>query len=137
MKKNDLQNQIEELGGGHGMPAAEVAKTLVVAGLQGFDSLHMATECLTLRLKELQGPMHTGTCMKPPNFQGLMFVKFRSRYERDLAGGILGTARFKHADKKMCGPRRTCQSQSEQGNYSLWVSGGSCVAGIWHARVLD
>ena len=40
----DLQKQIDKLGGGHAMPAADVAKTLVVGGLQGFDSLPMATE---------------------------------------------------------------------------------------------
>ena len=83
------------------MPAADVAKTLVVGGLQGFDSLHLATEWLTLRMKELQGPMHTGTYMKSPSFQGLMFVKFRSGYERDLAVGILRSARLKHDDKNV------------------------------------
>ena len=35
----DLQKQIDKLGGGHAMPAADVAKTLVVGGLQGFDFL--------------------------------------------------------------------------------------------------
>ena len=100
-KKLDLQNQIEKLGGGHAMPAADVAKTLVVGGLQGFDSLHLATAWLTLRMKELQGTMHTGTYMKSPSFQGLMFVKFRSGYERDLAVGILRSARLKHDDKNV------------------------------------
>ena len=44
------------------MLAADVAKTLVVEGLQGLDSLHiMGAEWLTVKMKELQGPMHTGT----------------------------------------------------------------------------
>ena len=97
----DLQKQIDKLGDGHAMPAADVAKTLVVGGLQGFDSLPMATEWLTLKMKELQGPMHTGTYIKSPRFQGLMFVKFRSGYERDLAVGILRSARLKHGDENV------------------------------------
>ena len=97
----DLQKQIDKLGDGHAMPAADVAKTLVVGGLQGFDSLPMATEWLTLKMKELQGPMHTGTYIKSPSFQGLMFVKFRSGYERDLAVGILRSARLKHGDENV------------------------------------
>ena len=97
----DLQKQIDKLGGGHAMPAADVAKTLVVGGLQGFDSLPMATEWLTLKMKELQGPMHTGTYMKTSSFQGLMFVKFQNGYERDLAVGILRSARLKHGDENV------------------------------------
>ena len=50
------------------------------------------------RWKELQGPMHTGFYMKTLSFQGLMFVKFRNGYERDLAIGILRSARLKHGD---------------------------------------
>ena len=69
-KNLDLQKQIEKLGGGHTMLVANVAKTLVVGGLQGFDSLHLATEWLTLKMKELQGPMRTGTYMNSSNFQG-------------------------------------------------------------------
>ena len=71
-QKLGLQNQIEKLGGGHAMPPAHVAKTLVVGGWQGFDSLPVATEWLTLRMKDLQGPMHTGTYGKFPRFQGLI-----------------------------------------------------------------
>ena len=79
-----------------------MAKTLVVEGLQGLDSLHiMAAEWLTLKMKELQGPMYTGTCMISPSFQRLMFVKFWSGYARDLAVGILESARLKHGDKNV------------------------------------
>ena len=47
----DLQKQIDKLGGGRAMPAADVAKTLllVVGGLQGFDSL---SPCIQLPIFE-------------------------------------------------------------------------------------
>ena len=126
----DLQKQIDKVGGGHAMPAADVAKTLVleVGGLQRFDSLFMATGWLTLKIKELQGPMLTGTYMKTPSIRGLMFVKFRNGYERDLAVGVLRSARLKHGDENVCGPRKTFLSQSEQGNCCLWAFDGNWVS---------
>ena len=56
---------------------------------------------VALKMKELQGPMHTGAYMKSPSFQALVFVKFRGRYARDLAVGILQRARSKHGAKNV------------------------------------
>ena len=52
----DLQKQIEKLGGGHTMLVANVAKTLVVGGVQGFDSLHLATEWVDIEDEGIAGP---------------------------------------------------------------------------------
>ena len=44
--------------------------------------------------------------MKSPSFQALVLVKFRSRYARDLAVGILQKARSKHGAKNRGGHAR-------------------------------
>ena len=63
--------------------------------------------------------------MKSPSFQALVFVKFRSRYARDLAVGILQGARSKHGAMapKTWRTRKTCQSQPEHRNCSSWATG--------------
>ena len=118
------------------MLAADVAKTLVVEGLQGLDSLHiMGPAC---GMVDIEDEKIAGT----PSFQELMFVKFQSGYERDLAVGTLKSARLKHGDQKnkrdkTCGSRKTYQSQSEQKNvpYEVWLFDGSWVNGICQEKI--
>lgn len=79
-------------------------------------------------MKELQGPMHTGTCMKSPSFQGLMFVRFWNWYARDVAVGILKSARLKHGDK-VTQDFPVLIKAKKTVPYGLWVFDGNWVNG--------
>ena len=100
----DLQTQIDDLkepGTAARAGSADLCKTMVVGGLIGLSSLPEATRWLNTQLSQLDCPKHVGTYMKNSSFQGLMFVKFKSVDERDLAVGILRSAGLTNGDNKI------------------------------------
>ena len=101
---HDLQTQIDDLkepGTAAEAGSADLCKTMAVGGLIGLSSLPQATRWLNTQLSQLDCPKHVGTYMKSSSFQGLMFVKFKSVDERDLAVGILKSAGLTNGDNKI------------------------------------
>lgn len=79
----NLQVQADELKRG---PAHFAT---VVDGLAEPQSLQTATHWLSEKLKELGGPMHIGTFVKAAVFQGLIFAKFCTSHDDDIAATLL------------------------------------------------
>jgi hypothetical protein len=67
-------------------------KTMVVGRLQSLQTLETATLWLNDKLKTLNGPCQQGTYMKSQQFQGLLFAKFLSTFERATAVALLRSA---------------------------------------------
>ncbi|CAJ1381016.1 unnamed protein product [Effrenium voratum] len=95
----DLQSQLDTLKAVPVVSKADIAKTVVVGGLEDMPSLNAATQWLTDKLRELGGPCHTGTYMKSSTFKGLVFAKFNSSYDRDMAAALLRSASMTCGDK--------------------------------------
>ena len=87
-----LKLQLDALKHGVADRNPDVQKTLVLGGLQALGSLHEATQWLTQKLQEMNGPTNVGTYMKAAAFDGLLFAKFRSTYmnvtRRWLCSGV-------------------------------------------------
>jgi hypothetical protein len=96
-----LKLQLDALKHGVADRNPDVQKTLVLGGLQALGSLHEATQWLTQKLQEMNGPTHVGTYMKAAAFDGLLFAKFRSTYERDTAVALFRSANIQVGDRRV------------------------------------
>ncbi|CAL1128732.1 unnamed protein product [Cladocopium goreaui] len=65
-----LKLQLDALKHGVADRNPDVQKTLVLGGLQALGSLHEATQWLTQKLQEMNGPTNVGTYMKAAAFDG-------------------------------------------------------------------
>jgi hypothetical protein len=101
----DLKAQFSSFKIGQPHVQQDVAKTMVIGGLQQLKSLQEATTWLGEKLKDMNGPSHCGTYMKSSCFQGLLFAKFRSVYDRDTAVALL------RSDTIMMGEKRVWATQ--------------------------
>ena len=100
----DLQTQIDDLkepGTAAQAGSADFCKTIFVGGLIGLSSLPEATQWLNTQLSQLDRPKHVRTYMTSSSFQGLIFVKFKSGDERDLAVGTLRSAGLTNGDNNI------------------------------------
>ena len=79
----------------------DYTRTMVVGGLQGLTSLQQATLWLSKTLNSLSGPSHVGAYMKSKVFQGLMFAKFKSTTDRDIAVALLRSAELTEAGNRV------------------------------------
>ena len=96
-KISDLQCQIDILKGKPRSNEGEMCKTMVVGGLQAFDSsLQVATKWLRDKLETLKVPTPSETYMQAQSFNGVLFAKFSSSYDRDIAIATLRSANIKH-----------------------------------------
>ena len=66
---------------------------MVVGGLLGLNSLKEATTWMTDILQKLNGPSGLEMCMKTKK-QGILLVKFRSSYDRDVATAAVRSAQL-------------------------------------------
>ena len=67
---------------------------MVVGGLLGLNSLKEATTWMTDILQKLNGPSGQEMYMKTQKKQGILFVKFRSSYHRDVATAAVRSAQL-------------------------------------------
>ena len=69
---------------------------MVVGGLLGLNSLKEATTWMTDILQKLNGPSGQEMYMKTPQKkkQGILFVKCRSSYDRDVATAAVRSAQL-------------------------------------------
>ena len=68
--------------------------TMVVGGLLSLNSLKEATTWMADILQKLNGPTGQEMYMKTKEFQGILFVKFGSSYERDVATAVVRSAQL-------------------------------------------
>ena len=96
---SELKNQIDMLttegkGKVDTVPDTSQSCTMVVGGLLGLSSLREATTWMADILAKLKGPTGQEMYMKPKDFQGILFVKYRSSYERDVATAVIRSAQL-------------------------------------------
>lgn len=80
---------------------SDVDKTIVVGGLDELRMLQKATQWSSQKLKEWEGPKHVGTYIKSANFQGVMFAKFSTIYDRDITAALLRSANVREGGKRI------------------------------------
>ena len=68
--------------------------SMVVGGLLSLNSLKEATTWMADILQKLNGPTGQEMYMKTKEFQGILFVKFGSSYERDVATAVVRSAQL-------------------------------------------
>ena len=95
-KISDLQCQIDILKRKPRSNEGEMCKTMVVGGLQAFESLQVATKWLRDKLETLKVQIPSETYMKAQSSNGVLFAKFSSSYDRDIAIATLRSANIKH-----------------------------------------
>lgn len=71
-----LKLQLDALKHGVADRNPDVQKTLVLGGLQALGSLHEATQWLSQKLQEMNGPTHVGTYMKAAGLMGCFLPNF-------------------------------------------------------------
>ena len=97
----NLQLQVDALKNGPPIHKSDVDKTIVVGGLDELRMLQKATQWLSQKLKEWEGPKHVGTYIKSVNFQGVMFAKFSTIYDRDITAALLCSANVREGGKRI------------------------------------
>ena len=88
----DLQAQISSLRVDSSSVSRDTTCTMVVGGLQSLDGLHAATTWLNDTLARMSGPKHVGTYSKSKEWLGLLWAKFSSVGERDMAVALIRSA---------------------------------------------
>ena len=128
-KISDLQCQIDILKGKPRSNEGEMCKTMVVGGLQAFESLQVATKWLRDKLETLKVPTPSETYMKAQSFNGVLFAKFSSSYDRDIAIATLRSANIKHDQHHIWATQDSREGplQSEF-DFGVPTSSSSCVS---------
>ena len=70
-------------------PVTNQSCTMVVGGLLGLTSLDEVSTWMTDILQKLNELTGQEMCMKTKEFQGILLVKFKSCYERDVATAVV------------------------------------------------